>query len=314
MNTIIQLRDLTRSFGSIRAINGISFTVEEGEVFGLLGPNGSGKTTLVRLLNGVLAPTSGTATLFGRDVTVDGAYIRSRTGVLTETPSLYERFTAKKNLSFFGRFYGIPDADLTARVDRILALLNLADRADEPVGGFSRGMKQRLAIARALLHDPQVIFLDEPTSGLDPESSRQVDGIIRELASDNGKTIFLCTHNLNEAQHLCSRVAMINKGRILALGSIHELTERLWKALPLEMEFLTPPSDIVLRNIRAIDGVIIESIREKILTLRISQKHLIPSVIRAVVMDGGEIFRVTPRDYSLEEIYFAVQEQGGIAS
>ncbi len=314
MNTIIQLQNISRSFGSNCAINSISFSVEAGEVFGLLGPNGSGKTTLVRLLNGVLIPTSGKATLFGRDVTVDGAYIRARTGVLTETPSLYERFTAKKNLSFFGRFYGIPDAELTGRVNKILALLNLADRADEPVGGFSKGMKQRLAIARALIHDPQIVFLDEPTSGLDPESSRQVDGIIRELASDKGKTIFLCTHNLNEAQHLCSRVAMINKGKILALGSIHELTERLWKALPVEMEFLSAPSRAVMRNIREIEGVTVESISEHTLTLRISQKHLIPSVIGAAVRNGGEIFRVTPRDYSLEEIYFAVQEQGGITS
>jgi ABC-2 type transport system ATP-binding protein len=314
MTTIIQLQDLTRSFGNTCAINGISFTVEEGEVFGLLGPNGSGKTTLVRLMNGVLAPTSGKVTLFGRDVTTEGAYIRARTGVLTETPSLYERFTAKKNLSFFGRFYGIPDADLTVRVDRILRLLNLADRADEPVGGFSRGMKQRLAIARALLHDPQVIFLDEPTSGLDPESSRQVDGIIRELASDKGKTIFLCTHNLNEAQHLCSRVAMINKGKVLALGSIHELTEHLWKALPLEMEFLTAPPETLIRTIRTITGVTIENVREKTLTLRVSRKDLVPSVIKASVQEGGEIFRVTPREYSLEEIYFAVQEQGGIPS
>ena len=223
------------------ALDGISFSVEEGEVFGVLGPNGSGKTTLVRLLNGVLAPTSGRAYLFGRDVTVDGTYIRERTGVLTETPSLYERLTARKNLTFFSRFYGIPDAEIPHRVERVLSLLDLADRSDDAVGGFSKGMKQRLAIARALIHDPQVIFLDEPTSGLDPEASRQVDGIIRGLAADKGKTIFLCTHNLNEAQNLCSRVAMINRGRVLAQGSIQDLTERLWKAVPLEMEFLTPP-------------------------------------------------------------------------
>jgi ABC-2 type transport system ATP-binding protein len=312
MNTIIQLHNLSRSFGSNCAIDSISFSVEAGEVFGLLGPNGSGKTTLVRLLNGVLVPTSGTAMLFGRDVTTDGAYIRARTGVLTETPSLYERFTAKKNLTFFGRFYGIPDVELPGRVTKILALLNLADRADEPVGGFSKGMKQRLAIARALIHDPQVIFLDEPTSGLDPESSRQVDGIIGELASDNGKTIFLCTHNLNEAQHLCSRIAMINKGKILALGSMHELNERLWKALPVEVEFLSVPPEPALRNIREIEGVSIERMSGHTLTLRVSRKQLIPSVILAAVRNGGEIFRVTPRDYSLEEIYFAVQEQGGI--
>ena len=206
--------------------------------------------------------------------------------------------------------YGIPDAELTGRVDRILALLDLADRADEPVGGFSRGMKQRLAIARALIHDPQIIFLDEPTSGLDPESSRQVDGIIRELSSDKEKTIFLCTHNLAEAQHLCSRVAMINKGRILALGSIRELTERLWNAVPVEMEFLTTPPEAVIRTLREIEGVRIDGINENTLTIRVSGKHQIPLLIEAAMHNGGEIFRVTPRNYSLEEIYFAVQKQG----
>ena len=311
MNTIIQLQNLTRSFGTNCAINNVSFTVEEGEVFGLLGPNGSGKTTLVRLLNGVLAPTSGRVTLFNRDVMAEGAYVRARTGVLTETPSLYERLTAKKNLSFFGRFYGIPDAELTGRVNEILGLLNLADRADEPVGGFSRGMKQRLALARALIHDPQVIFLDEPTSGLDPQSSRQVDGIIHELASDKGKTIFLCTHNLAEAQLLCSRVSMINKGKILALGSIRELTERIWNTVPVEMEFLTFPPEAVISSIREIDGVTVDSTRENTLTLRVTGKHLIPSVIQAAIRHGGEIFRVTPRAYSLEEIYFTVQEPEG---
>src|SRR5512137_1847706 len=241
MNSIIKVENIERTFGSTTAIDGISFSVEEGEVFGVLGPNGSGKTTLVRLLNGVLAPTSGKAFLFGKDVTIDGAYVRARTGVLTETPSLYERLSARKNLSFFSRFYGIPDAEIPQRIEKILSLLNLADRGDEAVGGFSKGMKQRLAIARALIHDPQVIFLDEPTSGLDPEVSRQVDGIIRELAADKGKTIFLCTHNLAEASSLCSRVAMINTGRILAMGTIRELMDRIWNAAPVELEFFSSP-------------------------------------------------------------------------
>jgi ABC-2 type transport system ATP-binding protein len=311
LNAIIQITDLSRSFGSNCAINGISFTVEEGEVFGLLGPNGSGKTTLVRLLNGVLAPTGGTATVFGRNVANEGPYIRARTGVLTETPSLYERFTARKNLSFFGRFYGIPDAELSGRVQRVLALLDLADRADEPVGGFSKGMKQRLAIARAFIHDPQLIFLDEPTSGLDPEASRQVDGIIRELAADKGKTIFLCTHNLNQAQHLCSQVAMINKGTILAQGTITELTGRLFRAVPVEMEFLDTPTEAVMQAIRGINGIVLERRNENTLVLRVSEKKLVPRAVRAAISEGGDIFRVTPRDYSLEEVYFAVQEQGG---
>ena len=314
MNPIIQVDAVTRTFGSITALDAISFSVEEGEVFGVLGPNGSGKTTLVRLLNGVLAPSSGRAYLFGKDVTVDGAYVRARTGVFTETPSLCELLSARKNLSFFGRFYGIPDADIPQRVERMLSLMNLADRGDEAVGGFSKGMKQRLAIARAQIHDPQVIFLDEPTSGLDPEASRQVDGIIREFASDRGKTIFLCTHNLNEAQHLCSRVAMISRGRILAQGSIPDLMERLWKAVPMEMEFLTPPPAEVLERIREIAGVTIEKVMENTITLQVSKKHLVPTVIQAVVRQGGEIIRVCPREYSLEEIYFAVQKQGRRAS
>jgi ABC-2 type transport system ATP-binding protein len=310
MNSIINVENIERTFGSTKAIDGISFSVDEGEVFGVLGPNGSGKTTLVRLLNGVLAPTSGKAFLFGKDVTLDGAYVRARTGVLTETPSLYERLSARKNLSFFGRFYGIPDADIPQRIEKILSLLNLADRGDEAAGGFSKGMKQRLAIARALIHDPQIIFLDEPTSGLDPEASRQVDGIIRELASDKGKTIFLCTHNLNQAQHLCSRVAMLNKGRILAQGSIHDLTDRLWKAVPVEIEFFTLPPSVVIDKIREMDGVTIDSQVGNNLTLRVAKKDLVPSLIRIAVRNGGEIYRVTPRDSSLEEIYFAVQEQG----
>jgi len=314
MNPIIQLENIVRTFGSTRAIDGISFSVDEGEVFGVLGPNGSGKTTLVRLLNGVLAPTSGKAFLFGRDVTTDGASIRKMTGVLTETPSLYERFTARKNLAFFCRFYGIPDADIPHRVDRVLSLLGLADRGNEAVGGFSKGLKQRLAIARALIHDPQVIFLDEPTSGLDPEASRQVDGIIRELAADRGKTIFLCTHNLNEAQYLCSRVALINKGRVLALGSIRDLTDRLWKAVPIEMEFLNPAPPAVTEKIRMMEGVTIEGQAGNTLTLRVAHRDRVPAVIGTAVQNGAEIFRVTPRNYTLEEIYFAVQAQEGGAA
>ncbi|HUT39565.1 MAG TPA: ABC transporter ATP-binding protein [Methanoregula sp.] len=314
MNPIIQVETIVRTFGSTRAIDGISFSVDEGEVFGVLGPNGSGKTTLVRLLNGVLAPTSGKAFLFGRDVTIDGSYIRKRTGVLTETPSLYERFTAKKNLAFFCRFYGIPDAEIPRRVDRVLSLLDLADRGDEAVGGFSKGMKQRLAIARALIHDPQVIFLDEPTSGLDPEAARQVHGIIRGLASDKGKTIFMCTHNLNEAQNLCSRVAMINKGRVLAQGSIRDLSDRLWKAVPIEMEFLNPAPPAVTEKIRTMEGVTIEGQTVNSLTLRVSHRDLVPVVIGTAVKNGAEIFRVTPRNNTLEEIYFAVQEQEGGAA
>jgi ABC-2 type transport system ATP-binding protein len=309
-NPLIQVENITRSFGNITAIDRVSFMVDEGEVFGLLGPNGAGKTTLVRLLNGVLAPTSGRSFLFGRDVAENGAYVRSRTGVLTETPSVYERLTARKNLHFFGRMYGIPEADLREKTDHMLAVFDLADRGDEPVGGFSKGMKQRLALARALIHDPPVIFLDEPTAGLDPEAARQVDGIIKELAGTEGRTIVLCTHNLNEAEHLSSRVVMLNRGRILATGSIQDLADMLWKAVPLEIEFLTPPPPGVFAALHAMEGISLVSQEPTRLILRIVEKRIIPAVIASVTQNGGQVIRVTPREYSLEEIYFEVQERG----
>ena len=309
-NPLIQTENLTRTFGSTTAVDTINLTIDEGEVFGLLGPNGAGKTTIVRLLNGVLAPTSGRASLFGRDVAEHGAYVRARTGVLTETPSVYERLTARKNLHFFGRMYGIPEADLTRKTDQILTVFGLADRGDEPVGGFSKGMKQRLALARTLIHDPPVIFLDEPTAGLDPEAARQVDGIIKELASTEGRTIVLCSHNLHEAQQLSSRVAMLNRGRILATGSIYDLSNHLWKAVPLEIEFLTPPPPGVVVTLRTLEGVTIVQQEPTQLELRISQKGMVPAVVASVTKNGGQVIRVTSREYSLEEIYFAVQEQG----
>lgn len=314
MRSIIQVKKIQKFFKDTKAVDTISFTVEEGEVFGLLGPNGSGKTTLVRLLNGVLSPTSGTAYIFGKDVTQDGPFIRAKTGVLTETPSLYERLTARKNLSFFGRFYGIPDADILNRTEAMLSLMNLSDRGNEPVGGFSKGMKQRLAIARALMHDPPVLFLDEPTSGLDPESSRQVEEIIQDLASDGGKTIILCTHNLSQAQRLCKRVAMLNAGRILAEGSVQDLSRRLFSAVPVEMELLEEPGSAVLQAVHDTPGVVIDSVEGSVITFHVSEREQIPSVIRAVIREDGEIFRISPQDYSLEEIYFTVQRQGRVSA
>lgn len=314
MSSIIQVDAIQKTFKDTKAVDNISFSVEEGEVFGLLGPNGSGKTTLVRLLNGVLSPTSGTAYIFGKNVTQEGPFIRAKTGVLTEMPSLYERLTARKNLSFFGLFYGIPDADILNRTDQMLSLMNLSDRGDEPVGGFSKGMKQRLAIARALMHDPPVLFLDEPTSGLDPESSRQVEEIIQDLASDGGKTIILCTHNLSQAQRLSSRVAMLNAGRILAEGSVQDLSRRLFSAVPVEMELFQEPGPGVLQAVWDITGVMIDSVDGMVITFHVSEREKIPTVIKAVIREGGDIFRISPQDYSLEEIYFTVQRRGGVSA
>src|SRR5574342_887656 len=214
MNSIIEVKDLQRTFGVQRAVDGMTFTVESGEVFGLLGPNGAGKTTTVRLLNGILPPSAGSARVFGLDPSTQGETVRRRTGVLTETPALYERLPARENLEFFGTLHEIAASELQARVDEMLGFFGLLARAKDKVETYSNGMKQRLALARALIHKPPLLFLDEPTSGLDPEAAQQVNDMIASLSRANGQTVVLATHNLLEAQRLCDRVAIMNRGKI----------------------------------------------------------------------------------------------------
>ena len=219
-------------------MDGLSLEVHAGEVFGLLGHNGAGKTTTVRLLNGVLTPYGGKARVLGLDPVKDGLALRHRTGVLTEDPALDERLTARENFSYYADLYGVPRSRVPERVEELLREFGLADRADEPVGGYSKGMKQRLALARALLHEPELLFLDEPTAGLDPVAAREVHGLIRELSRVKGRTVVLCTHNLIEAQRLCHRVAVLERGTLMALGTPEELIRGLDQELQVEVELL----------------------------------------------------------------------------
>ena len=216
---VITTESLTRRFDEITAVDRLDLTVHAGEVLGFLGHNGAGKTTTVRLLNGVLAPSSGKARVLGLDPAEDGPELRARTGVLTETPAVDERLTGYENLSIFGELYRVLEADLPGRVDELLGLFQLEDRAHDRVSEYSKGMKQKLALARALIHEPDVLFLDEPTAGLDPVITRQVHDLIREQSRSGDRTVFLCTHNLDEAQRLCDRVALLQNGRMIALGS-----------------------------------------------------------------------------------------------
>lgn len=307
MNLIIEVNDLHRSFGSQKAVDGMTFTVEPGEVFGLLGPNGAGKTTTVRLLNGILPPSAGTARVFGLDPASDGESIRSRTGVLTETPALYERLSARENLEFFATLQAIPESDLGRRVDAMLEFFELASRARDKVETFSKGMKQRLALARALIHKPPLLFLDEPTSGLDPEAAQQVNDLIAGLSRTNGQTVVLATHNLLEAQRLCDRVAIMNKGKILAMGSLKELARRLWPVTWVDITFHVKPNADVAASLKAQPGVIQASIDDDALSVQVENEDVIPDVVRFLVGRGESLLRVNPRDYTLEDIYFALQ-------
>jgi len=217
----ISTTHLTKKFGKLIAVDGISFYVNPGEVFGFLGPNGAGKTTTIRMLTGQLLPTLGQAKIAGFDIQSELARVKPKIGVVFEFQNLYERLSAKDNLNFFRQLYGVEQA----RVDEVLALVGLKDRADEKLQHFSNGMKQRLLIARALLHDPEILFMDEPTLGLDPAIAIQIRALISKLSKD-GKTIFLTTHYMEEADRLCDRVAIINHGRIIALDKPQKIKNK----------------------------------------------------------------------------------------
>ena len=307
MTAIVEVNGLERVFGSNRAVDGMTFHVEPGEVFGLLGPNGAGKTTTVRLLNGILPPSGGSTRVFGLDPVTDGQRVRQKTGVLTETPALYERLSAYENLEFFGTLTGIPKEALNKRVLDILTFFGLQDRAKDKVETYSKGMKQRLALARALIHEPPLLFLDEPTSGLDPEAAQHVNALIADLGRQNGQTILLATHNLLEAQRLCDRVAVMNKGRILAMGSLVELARKLWPVTWVDITFWQAPAENVTGSLMAHRGVKQVTGQGDAWQVQVENEDVIPQVVQHLAAQGASILKVNPRDYTLEDIYFALQ-------
>jgi len=309
MRTVVDVSQLERTFGYNRAVDGMTFAVEQGEVFGLLGPNGAGKTTTVRLLNGILPPSGGSARVFDLDPATDGEQVRRQTGVLTETPALYERLTARENLSFFGTLAELPDQKLDSRVSDMLAFFELEARADDKVETYSKGMKQRLALARALIHEPPLLFLDEPTSGLDPEAAQHVNDLIANLAH-NGQTIVLASHNLTDAQRLCDRVAILNKGRILALGSLRDLSRQLWPVTWVDIQFHRAPAENVTGLLSSLRGVLQVAGDGDTLAVQVDSEDIIPMVVQRLAEKKFSILRVNPRDYTMEDIYFALQNGG----
>lgn len=219
---MIQCDSLTKKFGGFTAVDRVSFTVGNGEVFGLLGPNGAGKTTTMRLLSTVLKPTSGTALVAGHDLLQEAQKVRASIGVLPEDTGLYDRLTPREHLLYYGRLHGMPEDKLARRSDELLDIMELTDRANAKVGDFSKGMKQKVALLRAFIHDPPVMLLDEPTAGLDVMSARSIHGFVERFRRE-GKTIMISTHNMTEAQKICDRIAIIDHARIIAIGTVGEL-------------------------------------------------------------------------------------------
>jgi ABC-2 type transport system ATP-binding protein len=311
MNAVITINQLTRCFKETPAVDQLSLEVHSGEIFGFLGHNGAGKTTTVRLLNGVIEPTSGSMRVLGLDPQVDGPALRAQTGVLTETPSMDERLTAWDNLSIYADLYAVPKATVKTRVQELLTEFELADRAKERVSGYSKGMKQRLALARALLHKPELLFLDEPTSGLDPLAAHHVNILIERLARREGCTVFLCTHNLVEAQKLCDRVAILEHGRLVALGTPTELTRQYVRRLGVEMEVAEEQIPIALSVLRSLPDLVLGEPTQPngALVVTINKHDSIPDVLSALVQNHVRVYRMAAQEADLEQVYFTLHEE-----
>jgi len=238
---VIETVNLSKYYGKgreIKALDGLSIEVFEGETFGLLGPNGAGKTTAVRLLNGIIEPSGGTARVNGFDIVKQEDEVKRATGMLAESPGLYGKLSGQEFLEFMGALYDVPGDVLEARMDELLKLFGLHERRDHLIEGYSSGMRQKLLIAAALIHDPPILFFDEPTSTLDPGAARMVRELIQELADTAGKTIFMCSHILPVVEELCDRIGIINRGRLVAVGTIDEIIAQSGKGT-LEEAFIS---------------------------------------------------------------------------
>jgi ABC-2 type transport system ATP-binding protein len=280
------------------AVDSLSLQVREGEVFGFLGPNGAGKTTTVRMLASLIAPTAGRALINGLEVGKQDQAIRACVGILTETPGMYDRLSAEKNLTIFARLYSV--RDVRGQVEKYLRMLGLWDRRFDEVGSFSKGMRQKLAIARSLLHEPKILFLDEPTSGLDPEAAKLVRDFIEELKTQ-GKTIFLCTHNLDEADRLCQRIAIF-KTRLLTVDSPEALRREIFgRKVVFHLKSLDPAWLPLVKALPQIKDA--QAIDSKLLVSLENPEEQNPSIIAALVAAGAQIQFVGELRHSLEDIY-----------
>ena len=298
---IIETNNLTRKFGDRLAVDNLNLTAEEGKILGFLGPNGAGKTTTMRMLAGLISPTSGYAVVDGIRPDKEPERVHEIIGILTEAPGFYNNLSARRNLEYFAGFYHLSDA--SAQIEKYLKLMGLWERRQDKVGTFSKGMEQRLALSRALIHKPKILFLDEPTSGLDPEVSQEVRGLIKNLSRE-GYTIILSTHNLSEAEQLCHRIAVIRTA-LVTLDTPANLRKRLFHHQT--MIKLEEIDDNLIQVVSKLDYVNKHSREENTLLIELADpsKHQ-ADLIKKIVEAGGRIIEVTDKKHSLEDIYLSL--------
>ena len=306
-DSAIQTEGLTRRFGPVVAVDDLSLQVPRGSIFGFLGPNGSGKTTTIHLLLGLLEPSSGSVRVLGLDPLRHGDEVRAHSGALLEYPGLYERLSAQDNLDFYGRVWRIPPAARAERVKELLGPLDLWERRHEPVGDWSRGMKQKLAVARALFHRPEVAFLDEPTAGLDPVAAASLRDDLERLVSHEGVTVFLTTHNLPEAERLCDLVGVIRVGKLLAVDTPERLRLNAG-GQRVEISGAGFSPDLV-SQLRARPDVRAVEQEHGRLSISLNGEVSVAPLVRLLVEGGAEVEEVHKGAASLEEAFLSLMEQ-----
>ena len=307
---MIEVEGLGKRFGPLTAVHDLSFAVGDGEIFGILGPNGAGKTTSVRMLAGLIASSEGRARINGMELGRDSQRIRATTGILTESPGLHDRLTARQNLAYYGRLYGLRGRALSDAVERYLGVVGLAEAVDRRVGGFSKGMRQKVAIARALMHEPDVIYLDEPTSGLDPSAAKTIRDFVATLR-DAGRSIVVCTHNLDEAERLCDRIGIM-RGTLLQVDTPARMRRRNGSAsVRVELVGARRPSSFLdllaslpfVAGAKAVDGTLVVEVGDP--------RGDNPELVRALVDAGARIVGIHEDAVSLEQVYLDLVGEAG---
>lgn len=302
----IFVEGLTKRFGQLTAVDSLTFTIRKGEVFGILGPNGAGKTTTVRMLVCILKPTHGSATIAGYDILKEPEKVKKIIGYLPENPSLYERLSAVENLDFYAELYEIPRNVRIRKIKELLEFFNLSNRKNEKVGTYSKGMKQKLALAIALINDPEILFLDEPTSGLDPKVAKTVRDLISKLAKKEKRTIVLCSHNLAEVEKLCNRVMIINRGKMVDIGTVDELAKTLRdRSRCIVKVKLEEVSKRIIKELQKINYVKSIRVSGNSFLVELEGEDLIPEFAKEVTK-VGRLISLNPLKPTLEEVYLGL--------
>lgn len=305
----VQARGLTKSFGSREVVSDVNISLPRGHAFGLLGPNGSGKTTTIRLLTGLLTPDAGEVKLFGETVTSrssDG--LRQRIGVQSDS-SMYETLTARENLKIWGELFGIERHKLNARIDELFEILGLTARANSRVGEFSKGMKQKLALGRAIIHKPELLFLDEPTASLDPESSADVLTHISQMITTLDTTVFICTHQLHGLEKLCDSIGILKNGQLLAVGPVPTLLQERWPRQRLSLS-LAGDMTLAVKTSENLGGIEVVASADGQLGVLADGDRSVSELVSSLVHAGISVYAVVPDKPTIEELYFDTLGEG----